>query len=99
MGEKYAFSPLFSFPYNHFPPNLLFAIFLPLPGQTEKYTPLIILLSEGQVFERAEGRGAAAEHAAAEQPLRGHPADGGPRGETQGGTGKAGVTSTSGIHT
>ena len=44
LGKKYAFSPLFSFPFNHFfPPTCYLATFLPSRGgvgQTEKYTPL-----------------------------------------------------------
>ena len=41
LGGKYAFSPLFSSPFNHFvPPTCYLAIFLPPNDQTEKYTPL-----------------------------------------------------------
>ena len=49
LGKKYAFSPLFLSPFNHFFPNLLSGhIFAPPPagrggGQTEKYTPLCII--------------------------------------------------------
>ena len=43
LGKKYAFSPFFSSPFNHFFPQHDILPYLWGGGQTEKYTPLYLI--------------------------------------------------------